>query len=107
LRRLGFLTNGLFDEDDPRRGHERKTPRTTTPQGPARLMFAPDLVGTSAEIAEQLHAHAAFREIDEVVFALPFTFDHDDYVQILSDMVARLGPALGWQPTTGGPQGEH
>ncbi|MFJ3898743.1 LLM class flavin-dependent oxidoreductase [Streptomyces sp. NPDC090083] len=76
----------------------KRTPRTTTPQGPARLMFAPDLVGTSAEIAELLHAHAAFREIDEVAFALPFTFGHEDYVQILTDMATKLGPALGWRP---------
>jgi alkanesulfonate monooxygenase SsuD/methylene tetrahydromethanopterin reductase-like flavin-dependent oxidoreductase (luciferase family) len=77
---------------------EKRTPRTATPQGPARLMFAPDLVGSSAEIAERLYSHAAFREIDEVAFALPFTFDHDDYVQILTDMATALGPALGWKP---------
>lgn len=76
----------------------RRTPRTASPQGPARLMFAPDIVGTSAEIAERLHAHAAFREVDEVAFALPFTFEHEDYVQILTDMAAKLGPALGWRP---------
>jgi alkanesulfonate monooxygenase SsuD/methylene tetrahydromethanopterin reductase-like flavin-dependent oxidoreductase (luciferase family) len=78
---------------------EKRLPRTATPQGPARLMFAPDLVGTSAESAERLYAHAAFREIDEVAFALPFTFEHDDYVQILTDIATRLGPALGWQAT--------
>ncbi|MDO0929210.1 LLM class flavin-dependent oxidoreductase [Streptomyces sp. TG1A-8] len=72
--------------------------RTTSPQGPARLLFAPDLVGTSAELAERLHAHAAFREVDEVAFALPFSFAHEDYVQILTDMATRLGPALGWRP---------
>ncbi|MFF7446434.1 MULTISPECIES: LLM class flavin-dependent oxidoreductase [unclassified Streptomyces] len=77
----------------------QRTPRTASPQGPARLMFAPDLVGTSAEIAERLHAHAAFREVDEVAFALPFTFEHEDYVQILTDMATKLGPALGRQPS--------
>lgn len=61
-------------------------------------MFAPDIVGTSEEIAERLQAHAAFREVDEVAFALPFTFGHEDYVQILTDMASKLGPALGWQP---------
>ncbi|MFG2634585.1 LLM class flavin-dependent oxidoreductase [Streptomyces sp. NPDC048362] len=76
----------------------RRLPRTASPQGPARLLFAPDLVGTSAELAERLHAHAAFREIDEVAFALPFTFEHADYVQILTDMATKLGPALGWRP---------
>ncbi|MGW2236933.1 LLM class flavin-dependent oxidoreductase [Streptomyces sp. NPDC001759] len=77
----------------------RRTPRTTSPQGPARLLFAPDIVGTSEEIAERLHAHAAFREVDEVAFALPFTFAREDYVQILTDMASRLGPALGWRPS--------
>ncbi|MFJ4688974.1 LLM class flavin-dependent oxidoreductase [Streptomyces sp. NPDC091377] len=72
-----------------------RTPRTKVPQGPARMMFAPDLVGTSEEIAERLHAHPAFREVDEVAFALPFSFDHEDYVQILTDLATRLGPALG------------
>ncbi|GAA2447842.1 LLM class flavin-dependent oxidoreductase [Streptomyces glaucus] len=76
----------------------RRAARTTSPQGPARLLFAPDLVGTSAEIAERLHAHAAFREVDEVAFALPFTFAHEDYVQILTDMATKLGPALGRRP---------
>ncbi|MFE1930545.1 LLM class flavin-dependent oxidoreductase [Streptomyces sp. NPDC059474] len=75
----------------------QRMPRTATPQGPARMMFAPDLVGTSEEIAERLAAHAAFREVDEVAFALPFTFDHEDYVQILTDIATRLGPALGRQ----------
>ncbi|MFF4362062.1 LLM class flavin-dependent oxidoreductase [Streptomyces sp. NPDC001604] len=76
----------------------KRTPRTASPQGPARLLFAPDIVGSSEEIAERLHAHVAFREVDEVAFALPFTFEHEDYVQILTDMATRLGPALGWQP---------
>ena len=75
-----------------------RLPRTAEPQGPARLMFAPDLVGTSEQIAEQLHAHAGFREVDEVAFALPCSCEHDDYVQILTDIATRLGPALGWQP---------
>jgi alkanesulfonate monooxygenase SsuD/methylene tetrahydromethanopterin reductase-like flavin-dependent oxidoreductase (luciferase family) len=77
---------------------EKRMPRTAAPQGPARLLFAPDLVGTSDQLAERLWVHAAFREIDEVAFALPFTFGHEDYVQILTDMATRLGPALGWQP---------
>lgn len=76
-----------------------RLPRTASPQGPARMMFAPDLVGPSDEIAERLNAHPGFREVDEVAFALPFTFEHEDYVQILTDMVTHLGPALGWRPS--------
>jgi alkanesulfonate monooxygenase SsuD/methylene tetrahydromethanopterin reductase-like flavin-dependent oxidoreductase (luciferase family) len=75
-----------------------RTPRTAAPIGPARMMFARDILGTSAEIAAALYAHAAFREVTEVAFALPFTFEHEDYVQILTDMATRLGPALGWAP---------
>lgn len=75
-----------------------RLPRTLEPQGPARMMFAPDLVGTSQQIADRLRAHAGFRAVDEVAFALPFTFGHDDYVQILTDMAEVLGPLLGWHP---------
>lgn len=81
---------------------EARAPRTSTPQGPARLLFARDLVGTSEQIAEALYAHAAFREVTEVVFALPFSFEHEDYVQILTDMASGLGPALGWRPAPPG-----
>jgi hypothetical protein len=77
---------------------EARTPRTAAPQGPARLLFARDLIGTSEQLAEQLYAHAGFREVREVAFALPFSFEHADYVQILTDIATRLGPALGWRP---------
>jgi alkanesulfonate monooxygenase SsuD/methylene tetrahydromethanopterin reductase-like flavin-dependent oxidoreductase (luciferase family) len=75
-----------------------RLPRTATPQGPARLLFAPDLVGRSEQLAERLYAHAGFQAVDEVAFALPFTFEHDDYVQILTDIATSLGPILGWSP---------
>jgi alkanesulfonate monooxygenase SsuD/methylene tetrahydromethanopterin reductase-like flavin-dependent oxidoreductase (luciferase family) len=78
-----------------------RTPRTLAPVGQARMMFARDILGTSEEIAEALYAHAAFREVTEVAFALPFTFEHADYVQILTDMATRLGPLLGWSPKGG------
>ena len=77
---------------------DERTPRTQAPQGPNRMLFAPDIIGTSEEIAEQLYAHAGFQEVDEVAFALPFSFDHEDYVQILTDIAGKLGPALGWSP---------
>ena len=79
---------------------DQRLARTANPQGPARMMFAADLVGESDRIAEMLYGHAAFREIDEVAFALPFSFEHDDYVQILTDIATRLGPALGWRPAS-------
>ena len=48
------------------------------------MMFSPDYVGTSEQTAESLYTHVAFQQLDEVAFALPFTFDHEDYVQILT-----------------------
>lgn len=75
----------------------KRLPRTSEPQTPARLLFSPDFVGTAAEIAERLSEHVAFQAIDEVAFALPFTFEHEDYVQILTDIAEGLGPALGWR----------
>ncbi len=77
---------------------DARTARTKRPQGPGRLMFAQDLIGSSDEIAEALYADAGFRAVREVVFALPFSFDHEDYEQIITDIAERLGPALGWEP---------
>ncbi|MET0930594.1 MAG: LLM class flavin-dependent oxidoreductase, partial [Aeromicrobium sp.] len=65
--------------------------RTLEPQGPGRMMFAEDIVGTSEQIAERLQAHVGFQAVDEVAFALPFSFEHADYVQILTDMATVLG----------------
>ena len=84
---------------------ESRLARTRAPQGPARMLFAPDLVGPAEQIAERLYAHAAFSEVTEVAFALPFSFEPEDYVQILSDIATRLGPALGWSPREAGNDG--
>src|SRR3954462_3342397 len=80
---------------------DARSTRIGIPQGPGKLLFARDLVGTSAQIAEALYAHAGFREVREAVFALPFSLEHEDYVQILTDIATHLGPALGWTPAGG------
>lgn len=77
---------------------DARTPRTESPQGPERMMFARDVIGDSEQIADILYADAGFQQVREVVFALPFSFEHDDYVQIITDIAERLGPALGWVP---------
>jgi alkanesulfonate monooxygenase SsuD/methylene tetrahydromethanopterin reductase-like flavin-dependent oxidoreductase (luciferase family) len=79
---------------------ESRRERTLSPQGPRGVLFSPDYVGTSAELAEQLYAHAGFRRASEVAFALPFSFEPDDYEQIVEDLAGALGPALGWTPKT-------
>lgn len=88
---------------DQRRRYEdyaqSRAGRLGVAHGPRGLLFAPDLVGTSAEIAEKLAANRAFGEVDEVAFALPFSFEPDDYAQILEDIAGSLAPLLGWSPT--------
>jgi len=74
--------------------------RVGVPQGPRGMLFAADLVGTSAQIADTLHASRAFGEVDEVAFALPFSFERDDYLQLLRDIAGELAPLLGWHPAT-------
>lgn len=74
--------------------------RTLSPQGPRKMLFAPDIVGTSDEIADALFSHAGFRRTQEATFALPFSFDDPDYLQILTDMAVHLGPKLGWRPAS-------
>ncbi|HKP08292.1 MAG TPA: LLM class flavin-dependent oxidoreductase [Microbacterium sp.] len=70
--------------------------RVGVPHGPRNFLFAADIVGTSEQIAETLAANRAFGDVDEVAFALPFTFEPDDYAQILEDLAGRLAPLLGW-----------
>lgn len=81
---------------------QQRVDRRASPQhvGSHRMIYAPDLVGTSEQLADQLLAHAGYLEVDEVTFALPCGFDEADYRQILHDMATYLGPCLGWSPST-------
>ncbi|GAA3219596.1 LLM class flavin-dependent oxidoreductase [Actinocorallia longicatena] len=74
--------------------------RTLRPQrmGERSILFAPDLVGTAAEIAERLHADAAVAAVTELRLELPYEFDRRDYTQILHDVRHLVAPALGWSP---------
>ena len=78
---------------------EARTPRTATPQGPARMMFARDMRGhvrpdrRGALRGPGLPAGPGGR-----VRAAVQLRTHDDYVQILTDIATKLGPALGWRP---------
>jgi hypothetical protein len=72
--------------------------RTLQPHGPRGMVISPDYVGTSDQLADVLHAHSGFQRVDEVAFALPFSFAEEDYVQIITDMATELGPRLGWRP---------
>jgi hypothetical protein len=34
-----------------------------------------------------------------VAFALPFSFEDEDYAQMLTGIATRIGPAVGWRPS--------
>lgn len=87
------VTRGTYREFERSR-HER----TLAPQGDRRTLFAPDLVGTGAEIAERLLADAAVQEVSELRLELPYGLEPGDYEQILHDVAAEVAPALGWRP---------
>lgn len=76
-----------------------RTERTRGPQGERRTLFAPDIVGTSAEIAEHLLADAAISAVSELRLELPYELAREDYEQVLHDVATHLAPALGWAPT--------
>jgi alkanesulfonate monooxygenase SsuD/methylene tetrahydromethanopterin reductase-like flavin-dependent oxidoreductase (luciferase family) len=70
--------------------------RTLKPQGPRGVLIAPDIVGRSEEIVERLLADAAVQEVSELRMELPYEFSHQDYEQILHDVVHSVAPKLGW-----------
>lgn len=76
--------------------------RTRSPQGPRGMLFSPDYVGPSDELADRLYEHAGFQRASEAAFALPFTFAPDDYAQIIGDLAEKLGPRLAWEPAGDG-----
>ncbi|MER7974179.1 LLM class flavin-dependent oxidoreductase [Streptomyces sp. NPDC096080] len=73
--------------------------RTLAPQGPARTLFAPDLVGTAGEILERLAADPVVARVAELRIELPYEFRREEYEQILYDVRHLIAPGLGWRPT--------
>ncbi|MGO4406157.1 LLM class flavin-dependent oxidoreductase [Bosea sp. RAF48] len=71
--------------------------RTLAPQGERRTQFAPDLVGTAAELIERLAADPILPLVDTLRLELPYNFRIDDYRQIIGDFAALVAPALGWR----------
>lgn len=62
--------------------------RTRAPQGPRRTLFLPDLVGTTAELAERLRADPVVAGASSLRLELPYEFEAEDYAQILNDATA-------------------
>ncbi|GLY29219.1 LLM class flavin-dependent oxidoreductase [Kineosporia sp. NBRC 101731] len=65
--------------------------------GGRRMHIAPDLVGPSDEILEQLHADPVLAEVSELRLELPYEFVREDYEQILRDTTELIAPELGWK----------
>ena len=63
--------------------------RTLKPQGEARTMFAPDLVGTADQILEQLAADPAVGAVSELRLELPYEFHPQ---RLRADLVRRTAP---------------
>jgi alkanesulfonate monooxygenase SsuD/methylene tetrahydromethanopterin reductase-like flavin-dependent oxidoreductase (luciferase family) len=95
IRRYREYVAGRFERTKAPQGLGPKVAGGPAPRG---MLFSPDYVGTSDELADQLFEHAGFQRADEIAFALPFTFDEADYLQIIDDMAETLGPRLGWTP---------
>jgi alkanesulfonate monooxygenase SsuD/methylene tetrahydromethanopterin reductase-like flavin-dependent oxidoreductase (luciferase family) len=76
--------------------------RTLAPIGQRRILIAPDLVGTSAEIVESLRADPVLAEVTELQLELPYAFAQEEYEQILSDVATSIAPQLGWSPSAVG-----
>lgn len=71
--------------------------RTLAPQGPQRLLIARDVVGTAAQILEQLTADPVLHHVSELRLELPYEFHRADYEQILHDVAHLIAPELGWR----------
>lgn len=77
---------------------DARTARTLQPQGERRTIIAPDVLGSTEQIAAALRADAAVQGADELLFELPFQFGREDYRHILRVVAEEVGPALGWTP---------
>ena len=73
--------------------------RTLAPRGERRVVFVPDLVGSSEQIIERLRADPVLARVNELRLELPYDFPLEWYQQILTDVVERIAPELGWSPT--------
>lgn len=92
-----------FDSAD-RRTRERyrayaagRHARTLQPNGERRTLFAPDIIGTSQEIVEQLAKDPLLPLVDEFRMELPYDFPEEDYRQVMHDFVSHVAPLLGWR----------
>lgn len=72
--------------------------RTLAPQGERRTLYARDLVGSSEQILAWLAADPILPQVSSLRLELPYDFSPEAYLQILSDFVHHIAPALGWQP---------
>jgi alkanesulfonate monooxygenase SsuD/methylene tetrahydromethanopterin reductase-like flavin-dependent oxidoreductase (luciferase family) len=82
---------------------ESRKARTLQPQGERRTLFAPDLVGSSDEILEQLRRDPVLPLVRELRLELPYDFAPQDYAQILHDVVRSIAPELGWHAAAPAP----
>lgn len=73
---------------------ESRYARTLQPNGEKRTLFAPDLVGSSAQIVDRLLVYPVVQLADELCLELPYEFRLEDYRQILEDAISLVAPGL-------------
>lgn len=75
--------------------------RTLAPavRGDRRILFLPDLVGSSDEILERLHADPVLAQASELRLELPYDLPFENYLQIIEDFATRIAPELDWRPS--------
>ncbi|MBK4216740.1 LLM class flavin-dependent oxidoreductase [Paracoccus caeni] len=64
---------------------EARQARTLQPNGPRKMMFLPDIVGTTDEIVAALADDPVLPLVDHLRLELPYEFELEDYQQILRD----------------------
>lgn len=111
LDKLGFLTIGTFDGDDPGPGHEHLLAEIELAEAlgfdSVRLRHRHLQFGVSSPVTLLAAASQRTSCIEFGTAVTPLGWENplryaedlgtpDDYVPILTDMATKLGPALGW-----------
>ena len=101
VARVIVPTDGATDEQVQkyRAYAEGRTPRTRSIHG-KNTIIALDVLGSLEEIVDFIEQDIAFQAADDYLFELPFEFELADWKQILTQLATRIGPALGWEPST-------
>ncbi|TNM61821.1 LLM class flavin-dependent oxidoreductase [Aliirhizobium smilacinae] len=75
-----------------------RTERTKSAHGPRRTLFLPDIIGTHADILEQLSRDPVVPLVSEFRLELPYEFQPEDYAQIIADFAGLFPASVNSRP---------